>query len=211
MALTSFTSNVTDHSTENGFQFEFHCDKCGNGVMTSFIASKVGVAGGLLRAASSFFGGGGLLGGAAQASDYLRDQTRGKARDDAFAKAVEEARPKFKQCSRCGSKVCPEHCWNHERGLCETCAPDLQEEMASAQASVAKEQMWEKLRAGNALEDVKMTAGRTATCPHCGAKATGGKFCGDCGKSLQSKRHCTDCGAKVEAAAKFCPECGSKA
>lgn len=37
-----------------GFQFEFFCDKCGNGHMSPFIASKVGVATGILRAAGSF-------------------------------------------------------------------------------------------------------------------------------------------------------------
>ena len=48
MGLIALTSNVTDHSNDNGFQFEFHCDKCGNGYMTSFQPSKVGMAGGFL-------------------------------------------------------------------------------------------------------------------------------------------------------------------
>ena len=31
MALIRFTRNHTDHSTDKGFQFEFFCDRCGNG------------------------------------------------------------------------------------------------------------------------------------------------------------------------------------
>ena len=56
MAMIEFTSNHTDHSNDQGFQFEFHCDKCNNGYMSTFVASKVGMATGMLRAASSLFG-----------------------------------------------------------------------------------------------------------------------------------------------------------
>jgi hypothetical protein len=57
MAMIAFTANHTDHSNQNGFQFEFHCDKCGNGFMSSFQANKLGVATELARAAGSIFGG----------------------------------------------------------------------------------------------------------------------------------------------------------
>lgn len=212
MPSISFTGNMTDHSTQKGYQFEFHCDKCGNGVTSSFVADKSEMAGGFLHAVSSFFGGGGVLGGAAQASDYLRDQTRGKARDAALARAVEECRPHFNQCSRCGKWVCPQHCWNHKRGLCESCAPDLDEEAAAAQASVAAEQVWERARATDLVGNrVDMNAERSATCPHCHAKAGGGKFCQECGKPIRTTKHCGECGAKLEAGAKFCNECGTKA
>jgi hypothetical protein len=99
MGLIQFTSNVTDHSNQQGYQFEFHCDKCGNGYMTSFQPSKVGMAGGFLRAASGFFGGG-ALGEMASAGDYLRDATRGQARDAAFAKAVAERPSPFSSNAR---------------------------------------------------------------------------------------------------------------
>jgi hypothetical protein len=49
-----------------------------------------------------------------------------------------------------------------------------------------------------------------ASCPHCGAKATGGKFCAECGQPLSSEKHCTECGSKINAGAKFCAECGAK-
>jgi predicted amidophosphoribosyltransferase len=49
-----------------------------------------------------------------------------------------------------------------------------------------------------------------ATCPHCGAKAGGGKFCQECGKPLAAGKICKKCGEKIEIAAKFCDECGTK-
>jgi hypothetical protein len=210
MAMIRFTSNVTDHSTDKGYQFEFHCDKCGNGVMSSFVASKAGMAGGFLRAASSLFGGS-ALSGAANAADYLRDQTRGKARDEALARAVEEAKPHFRQCTRCGQWVCHEHCWNAAKGLCEACAPNLQEELAAAQATAASEQVWAKAREVDLVGGVDVRADAAATCGHCGAASTGGKFCPECGKPFRQHKHCTGCGAKLEAKAKFCAECGNKA
>jgi len=36
MPLIQFTHNHSDHSTDRGFQFEFFCDKCGNGYTTRF-------------------------------------------------------------------------------------------------------------------------------------------------------------------------------
>jgi hypothetical protein len=208
MGLISFTSNFTDHSNQNGYQFEFHCDKCGNGKMTTFQTSKLGVATDLARAAGSIFGG--IFGRAASAGDHMKDAFRGKARDEAFAKAVEEAKPNFKQCSRCGKWVCPEHCWNPKKGLCETCAPDLEEESAAAQAQAAKEQVWEKARQVDHVEHVDMKVEQVAVCPHCGKKSGGGKFCAECGKPLASKTECPKCGGKIAEGAKFCPNCGEK-
>src|SRR6267142_278734 len=66
MALIQFTKNHTDHSTDKGYQFEFFCDRCGNGFMSEFKASAVGMAASALHAAGSFFGG--ILGQAASSS-----------------------------------------------------------------------------------------------------------------------------------------------
>lgn len=210
MGLIRFTANHTDHSNNNGYQFEFHCDKCGNGYMSTFQPSKVGMAGGFLRAAGSLFGSG-ALNNLAGAGDYLHDATRSQGRDAAFAKAVEEARPHFRQCSRCGKWVCPENCWNPKRGLCESCAPDLEEEAAAAQSQVAVEQIWEKARASDQTEKMDVAAvARSASCPHCGAHAQGSKFCPECGKPLQAKTECPQCNAKIQPGTKFCGECGAK-
>jgi len=206
MALIQFTRNHSDHSNDQGFQFEFHCDRCGNGHMSRFIPSKLGIAAGLLRAAGSIFGG--ALGSAGYAGQQVKDVFRGQAWDDAFAVAVEEGKKKFRQCTRCGKWVCPEVCWNEKRQLCEECAPDLQEEAAAAQAQAAREQVIEKARQVDLVSAVDMKADQLAACPSCGARVQSAKFCPECGKPLSTKAPCAKCGTPFEG--KFCPECGTK-
>ncbi len=206
MAMIQFTKNFSDHSNDQGFQFEFHCDKCGNGHMSRFVANKMGIAAGLLRAAGSLFGG--QLGRAGYAGDQIKDVFRGEAWDSAFAAAVAEGKTYFKQCTRCGKWVCPAVCWNEARSLCEACAPDLQEEAAAAQAEAAVEQVREKARAVNHVADVDMKAHQVAACPHCNARVQGGKFCPDCGKPLSADAPCQKCGTTFTG--KFCPECGTR-
>jgi predicted amidophosphoribosyltransferase len=164
----------------------------------------------MVRAANSLFGG--FLGGAASATDHLKDALRGPARDSAFETAVEEGKKYFKQCTRCGQWVCPENCWNARRSLCQQCAPDLASEAAAVQAQVAREQLWEKARASDQTEGIDTTRTQAAVCPHCGARGATGKFCQECGKPMAAaKRFCSDCGAQFESSAKFCPECGKRA
>jgi hypothetical protein len=207
MGLIQFTRNYRDHSNEQGYQFEFFCDKCGNGFRSSFQANKLGMATSLLRAASSIFGG--ALGGAAQGADYMKNAFRGEGWDAAFTAAVAEAKPKFCQCTRCGKWVCPAVCWNEKRTLCEACAPDLAEEGSAVQARVATEQLEEKMRAVDQVKHVAVDAPALAACPHCNARVEGGgKFCLECGKPLAVQVTCAKCSAKYPAFGKFCPECG---
>ena len=205
--MIQFTRNYRDHSNEQGSQFEFFCDKCGSGRMSEFVPSKLGIAAGLFSAAGNLLGG--RMGQMASAGSQVKDIFRGKARDAAFAKAVEAAKPFFKQCTRCGKWVCPAVCWNEARNLCEGCAPDLAEESAAAQAQAAREQVAAKARSVDQAAAVNMAAQQLAACPHCGARVQGGKFCASCGKPLVSKLACAKCG--VEFSGKFCPECGTPA
>jgi len=116
MTSTPFTRNYRDHSNNEGFQFEFFCDKCGSGFRSSFATNALGLASDLLKAAGSLFGG--AVASAGWGADHVKDAFRGKAWDDAYAAAIAECKPHFHQCGRCGHWVCPEVCWNQGRGLC---------------------------------------------------------------------------------------------
>ena len=208
MALIQFTKNHSDHSTDKGYQFEFFCDRCGNGFMSEFKPSVTGMAGSALRAASSIFGG--VLGRAASGSYEIERAIQGPGHDKAFKDSVEEAKPNFRQCPKCAKWVCLSTCWNPKRGLCYDCAPNVETELAAAQAQITVQQMQEKVRTQDLTKDIDLTSEAVALCPHCGARTQGAKFCPECGKPLRPKGECPRCGTKIEAGAKFCPECGQK-
>ena len=224
--MIRFVNNYDDLSTDRGYQFRFKCDKCGNGHMTQFKPSTLGMAQSLLNVAGSLFGGMGNMGNAAY---EVQRAVGGKARDAALAEAVEEARPAFRQCTLCGRWVCAEVCWNAKANQCEHCAPDFQEHLAANQAQAksdaAREQLLDKARSTNYTQNVDMSAGayvgaptaatnlqqKKLTCAGCGADAAeGAKFCGECGQPIvqAGPKTCSKCG--TVSPAKFCPECGTK-
>jgi RNA polymerase subunit RPABC4/transcription elongation factor Spt4 len=209
MAMIQFVQNYDDLSTDRGYQFKFYCDKCRNGHMSRFDPSVIGTAGSLLRAAGSIFGG--VLGSAGHGAYEIQQAVGGKAHDTALETAVEEAKPNFTQCVRCGQWVCNEVCWNDERGLCTGCAPKTEVEIAAAQSEAQIEQIREKVRAKDQTKDLNLDRKAVARCPKCKAQTTGGKFCPECGATLAPKGACGSCGALVPAKAKFCPECGEAA
>ncbi|MBL8167330.1 MAG: zinc ribbon domain-containing protein [Acidobacteria bacterium] len=234
MALIRFTANYDDLSTDRGFQFRFHCDKCGNGYMTRFQTSMTGVAGDLLRAAGNIFGG--ILSSAGNSAYDIQRAIGGKAHDDAFALAVEEAKGHFHQCTRCGKWVCPDVCWNPQAGLCEGCAPNYQEEFsahhAQAKADAARQQLYERAQQTDYASHVDMSADVVqaapsrvavnpvteannapsivgASCAHCGT-VSNSKFCPECGQPMNAKLRCKACHTELEGQPKFCKECGAK-
>jgi len=208
MAVIEFVQNYDDLSTDQGFQFRFHCNRCGNGYMSSFQTNKLGMAGGLLRAAGGLFGG--ILGSAGNSAYEVQRAVGGHAHDSALQEAVAEIRPLFVQCTRCGTWVCHQVCWNADKGLCKQCAPDLTEELSSAQAHAATEQVNVKVREVDQTGGVDVAMQTSARCPSCGAQTQGGKFCLECGASLLPKTECPSCHAKLQAGAKFCAECGHR-
>ncbi len=207
-----FANNYRDLSTDQGFQYEFVCDRCGSGYRTTFKPSLTGKISTALDTASNLFGG--ILGRAANLGERVHSATWEHAHDESFTEAVSEIKPYFIQCPRCNTWVCREKCWNTKKGLCKECAPDLGVEMAAAQASRSVEEVW--AHAAMAEEDKKLTTedwreGITATCPNCEKPlATNAKFCPECGFSLKPKDKCPGCGAKLLPGAKFCAECGQK-
>ena len=205
----AFTKNHRDHSNDTGFQFEFFCDKCGNGFRSSYKTNKVGFMAEMVKAASALLGSHRYAYGA----DHVKDALRGPAWDSAFKEAIDEIRAKFRQCTRCGQWVCPEVCWNEKRQLCEECAPDIQEEAGAIQARVAVEQAQEKAREHDQIRGVDMSAHQQAACPSCRAGLQpNAKFCAGCGFKLvqEAKTFCSECGTSLAAGAKFCGNCGTK-
>src|SRR5205085_249239 len=144
MVAIRFTGNYDDLSTERGFQFKFYCEKCHNGYMSSFKTSTAGTLASAARVAGNLFGG--IFRSVADSSYEEQRADGGTPHDSALKEAVDEIAPIFKQCSRCGNWVCEPICWNKKAGLCENCAPDLDEEMAAAQAGAAREQIQTKAR-----------------------------------------------------------------
>ena len=206
MASIPFTGNYQDLSSNRGFQFKFFCEKCGNGYMSTFKANKLGMAASAAGAAAGLLGG--IFGRAAASAQQLESLVGGPVHDSALKGAVEEIRPLFKQCTRCGQWVCEPVCWNKKAQLCEACAPDLDEELAAAQAQAAKEQVVEKAKGVDWLAQRDVATVTGALCPKCGAKTQGGKFCPECGATITVKKKCVSCGAEADGAPKFCPECG---
>lgn len=208
MANIEFTNNYQDLSTDQGFQFKFHCMSCGNGYMSSWKPNTGGIATGLLRGASNLFGG--MFSGAASGAYEIQRAIGGPAHDQALQAAVEEIRPKFLQCKHCGHWVCEEICWNKDRALCKNCAPILERELAAKQAQITVEQAEAKLRQADLTEGMNVTAEATVECPACHAETQPGRFCSACGAPLKPKTECPKCGSKVATGAKFCPDCGQK-
>jgi hypothetical protein len=208
-----FVSNYSDLSTDNGFQFEFTCNRCANGYRTEFDTWELSAAATVLDGASGFLGG--VFSQGASAALRVKSAAWEKASDKAFRKAVADIRPKFVQCPRCSAWVCRAQCWNEKKGLCKQCAHDLGVEMAAAQADKSVEEVW--AHAAMSEEDKHLSRadwreGITATCPGCGApQATNAKFCPECGRDLKAGKHCSQCGAKLQPSAKFCAECGAAA
>ena len=198
--LISFTNNYSDHSTDTGYQFEFHCDRCGDGVRSTFQASALGTASTVLNAASNLLGG---LFGAASATNSIRSATWQREHDSAFRTAAEECQKFFTRCSRCTGYVC-QKCWNESAGLCANCAPDMGGELAAAKSDVALQQMREQVAASKQFSG--NISGKHTTCPKCGAPTGDMKFCGACGTPV-GLRTCPN-GHEVGPGLRFCGECG---
>jgi hypothetical protein len=207
-----FTNNYNDLSTDRGFQFEFLCNNCSSGYRTQFQPFMAGTVAGALDTANSLFGG--LFGHAAELGERVRSAGWQKAKDEAYAAALQEIRAEFVQCPRCQNWVCQKRCWNGKRGLCKQCSPDLGVEMSAAQAARSVEEVWAHARMSD--EDRKLSEGNwsetiRASCPECGAaQATNAKFCPDCGAKLKTAAHCPECGSKLQPDARFCTDCGNK-
>jgi hypothetical protein len=172
-----FTNNYQDHSTREGYQFEFFCQRCGNGYASSFKHSATGFGGKLLRIGGDLLGGG--LGEKAQQvgwdAEYLKDGTRGSTRDKHLSEAVAEVQQYFVQDHACGQWVCRQVCWNEERGMCVQCAPKLDQEVARMQSQAQIQQLNEKIQQTDWTGNVNYRDQGQAICHNCGQETGGGR------------------------------------
>jgi hypothetical protein len=209
--IVPFTDNFNDLSNTEGYQFEFHCERCGNGYRSAFARDKVEMGRGMLRAVGSLFGGKlEDLSNSAQQWRYDR-ATNSAAKDKALTSAVDEVRDKFRQCRGCGDWMCAVMCWNDDIGQCLRCSPSVAEEVSRAQASAQRDQIWDAAKQRDWTKDVNVDTRAKLNCPSCGTKVSGGKFCSSCGSSLSLAVACGGCGFADNApGAMFCAECGGK-
>lgn len=210
MATIEFTDNHEDLSTDRGFQFKFHCERCGDGFMSTYRANAVGLAGSILRTVGSIFGG--MAGTVGDNSYEIQQAVGGPAHDAAFRDAVEEIKPLFKKCRRCGNWQCGASCWNEGASMCKRCAPVAEEEEAALRAEHVRTQVENDLFLE---ENARLSAKAKqveANCPTCGEETLGKKFCPGCGaRVVLAPANCSGCGAKWTPGAKFCGECGARA
>jgi len=204
-----FTDNYSDRSSEAGYQFEFFCERCGNGYKSGFQPSALGIGTKVMRGLGGMLGGG--LGNASYAGDQVKDLTESQAKDKALQQAVQQVAPLFNQCHRCGQWVCKEICWNDEAGLCVNDAPKLGQELGAMQAQAQLQQVQEKVQQVDWTTDMNVERRQVARCPNCQAEAEpSAKFCGSCGQALSMPVTCGRCGTESPRGTKFCPECGNQ-
>src|SRR6266496_1813958 len=124
-----FTDNFSDLSNAQGYQFEFRCERCGNGYRSAFQRDTAETGRSVLRAVGSFFGG--TLRDLSNSADQWRYDraTNSAAKDKALAAAVKEITPNFRQCRGCSDWMCHDQCWNEEIGQCLRCSPSVAEEV----------------------------------------------------------------------------------
>ena len=82
MGTVDFTGNYQDLSTDRGYQFKFYCEKCGNGYMSTFQSSKLGLAASAAEVAGSLFGG--LFGKVSDTAYQIQRAVGGPAHDAAL-------------------------------------------------------------------------------------------------------------------------------
>lgn len=216
MALRDFVKNFDDMSDDNGYQFKFKCDICGDGFLTKYREAPYAKTRSLLGAGSSIAGGiggalgrfGGMAGGAGGAAGHMHDAKWREAHEKAFDDAVAEARGHFTKCPSC-AKYIDATCWNEQALMCVECSPRqaVVVQKARAQAFGAKAQ--EAMYAQDYSAEIKGAEEVKILCPTCGKPTSSGKFCEVCG-ALLSKSECPNCGAKISSGARFCNNCGTK-
>ncbi len=205
-----FTDNIRDLSNHDGYQFEFRCERCGNGYRSAFQRDLLEAGQGIARGLGSLLGG--RFSQLSSAAGSMLDRgTNSAAKDRALRQAVARIADRFHQCRGCGQWVCGDVCWNDEVGQCARCSPVMSEQLAQLQADARRTQIIERLSTTDLLGGADLRTQSVPRCPGCGAQTGGGRFCQECGCALAAERTCGGCSATNPASSKFCSECGAPA
>ncbi|WP_194852835.1 zinc ribbon domain-containing protein [Nocardia sp. SYP-A9097] len=208
-----FTSSYSDNSNDNGFQWEFHCDRCNTAYRSPFEQNYLSRGRGVLRVLRDLFGDySKTIHKVSNAADDFSNTWSGGAasatKDKAFTKAVDLVKDDFRLCAGCGSWVCARICWNDHVGQCTRCSPMAAHQLAQAQAEARGSQFRDAANQQDWTQNQDMSVPSRVTCPTCAANTTGGRFCGSCGTALDLRTNCTGCGHQIQAGTAFCSNCG---
>ena len=185
--IVPFTDNFSDLSNLEGYQFEFHCERCGNGYRSPYVKNIKEQGKGFLRAANSLLGGKlNQISGAAETLSYDRG-TNSKQKDKALADAVEAVKDQFKQCRGCGNWVCVAGVLERRgRAVLHVLAVRRRGDLAGAGRRPGRADP-DKVREQDWTADLDLTTRAKVKCPECGAATDGGKFCPECGTSSRRR------------------------
>ena len=136
---------------------------------------------------------------------------QGPAHDKAFRDCVEETKPHFRQCPKCAKWVCLATCWNQARSLCYDCAPDVETEIAAAQAQSTAQQIREKVAQQDLTRHLDLTSDASALCPGLRRADRGREVLPGVRQAAAPEERVPAVRHEDGGKAKFCPECGQKA
>ncbi len=234
----AFTKRYIDKSLPVGYRFQFYCDRVGNysidlkeptlvkttnrctySFLSTFQPNAAAAVAKLAQAANIFIKSAQKdnLAAAGQAFSMV---TKDKHWEQAFEKAVDEAKPNFRECKLCRRWVCVQNCFNAEADQCIGCltgSPTTEITLSKAHQFFSK--VWQNVQ--SVAADVQKTAAGEISiekrilnvCPHCEQDGGTGKFCGMCGGNMEIAKQsifCAHCGDQIEINSdlKFCPNCG---
>ena len=205
MANIPFTSNYQDLSSDGATSSSSSARSAATATCRPSRPTSSAAASAAANVAASLFGGIFGRAGAGRRPDPARGR-RPAARLGAQG-GGREISPIFKQCTRCGNWVCEPVCWNKKAGLCESCAPDLDEEIAAAQAEAAREQVQTRRASVDYLGQRDLAQVVAAVCPSAAPRRRAASSAPSAApRSAPSA--CQHCGAEADGTPKFCPECG---
>jgi hypothetical protein len=177
-ALVPFTSNFSDVSTNEGYQYEFRCLRCGNGYRSKFRHSITGTGGRVAALAGDLMGGewGSRIESFGLMASWGRGSTRGTTNDKRLEEASADVAGEFVQCRGCGQWMCHQVCWNASAGYCVGCVPPRAPEIAGRCGRCGS--YGDGAYCGNCGGPIRATA----SCRHCGTQLGNGNFCQGCGQ-----------------------------